>query len=93
MSTSVFGIQAGTLLSGPSRRHNESVVTVAFTPNSTFYAMSADGKWIAAFRDNRTTIHVRDLQTGRPAASFEAHTGFIGSVAIFVRQQTYPLSL
>jgi WD40 repeat protein len=72
----------GALVSGPSFQHAEGALAVAFTPNSTNSAVSPDGKWIVAHPDNThsRTVHVWDSITGQRAASFNKHTGRVGSI-------------
>jgi WD40 repeat protein len=52
-----------------------------FTSNSTPYAVSPDGRWIAAYADEKfTKVHVWASMTGQLAASLEGHTDIVTSM-------------
>ena len=68
----------GTLVSGPSQRHAEGILAVAFTPSSTLQAVSPNGKWIVARKDN--AVYVWELHTGLLSTIAE-HTGYVSSVS------------
>jgi WD40 repeat protein len=79
----VWDARTGALASGPSKRHDESTLTVEFMPHSTFScAVSPNGMWIAARKDGDFNIvQVWDSRTGRLAATFSEHTDYVYSVS------------
>ncbi|KIM87190.1 hypothetical protein PILCRDRAFT_815665 [Piloderma croceum F 1598] len=80
-NTCIWSAETGALLSGPSLQHAEGAITVAFTSNSTRYAISPDGKWIAAYADNKCTkVHVWASTTGQLATSLDVHTDIVTSM-------------
>jgi len=77
----VWNADTGALVSGPSLQHAEGALAVVFTPNSTFSAVSPDGKWIAAHADTTwRTVNVWDSKTGQLAASLDGHTDDLNSI-------------
>jgi len=77
----IWSAETGALLSGPSLRHAEGAIAVAFTSNSTRYAVSPDGRWIAAYADNKCTkVHVWASTTGQLATSLDVHTDIVTSM-------------
>ena len=77
----VWDMTTGALMSGISRRHAEGALAVVFTPNSTFTAVSPDGRWIAGFiSKNDRPFQVWDSRTGKLAATIEAHGDYVRSI-------------
>jgi WD40 repeat protein len=77
----VFDTETGALLSGPSKQHAEHTLAVAFAPNSTYCAVSPDGRWIAArVRNAHKIVRVWDSKTGLPAVTFTDHSKHVNSV-------------
>ena len=79
----VWNANTGALVAGPSLRHVEGALAVAFTPKDFYSAVSPDGRWIAArARDGSYRIvHVWDSKIGQVAASLEGHTDQIITIA------------
>src|ERR1700733_461473 len=77
----VWNADTGARVSGPSLRHAEGALTVGFTPNSSYCAVSPDGRWIAAYADNTYgTVRVWDSKSGQVVASLEGHTDHINAI-------------
>jgi WD40 repeat protein len=78
----VWDSESGALLCGPTGQHAEGALAVGFTPSSTSLAVSPDGRWIAGSpRGSKNTLQVWDSKTGILAASIDAHSKLIWSVA------------
>lgn len=55
---------------------------VLFTPNSSFSAISPDGKWIAAVpAGHRNTVQIINSKTGMVVSTFEEHTGWVQTLS------------
>jgi WD40 repeat protein len=73
----------GALMSGPSLQHTEGTLTVAFTPNSTWWwTVSPNGRWIARpSGDNGRAVRVWDSKTGLLVATLWDDTNDVWSVS------------
>ena len=77
----VWNADTGARVSGPSLRHAEGALAVAFAPKSSYYAVSPDGRWIAAYGPNTCrSVRVWHSKTGQVAASLEGHTDNICTI-------------
>ena len=77
----VWDANTGVLAFGPSLRHAESALVVAFKPGCTFHAVSPDGKWITGYKGGDCkTVQVRDVKTGLLLAALKSHTDDVVSV-------------
>jgi WD40 repeat protein len=87
ISASTFGhvcnwnTDTGVLVSGPSLRHTEGALAVVFTPNTTYSAVSPDGKWMVAVADTTWRIvNVWDSKIGKLVVSLDGHTDEVNSI-------------
>jgi len=78
---SVWNLDTGTLVAGPSKRHAEGTLITAFNANSGAgqCAVAPNGKWIA--ERNGKSIKVWDSKTGVLAATYKGHASNVRSVA------------
>jgi WD40 repeat protein len=78
----VWDADRGTVVVGPSQWHDEGALTVLFTPSSTLYALSPNGRWIERCTDSDSPeVMVCDSKTGQFSMMFQAHTRRVRSVA------------
>ena len=76
----VWDATTGALVSGPSQKHVEGVLVVAFTPNSTWSAVSPDGRWIAGLGHDDSQIQVYNLKTGQFVATMKQHSYTVNTI-------------
>jgi WD40 repeat protein len=78
----IWDANTGALTAGPSQRHGEGALAVIFTPSSTLYTLSPNGKWVERCDEAESkVIQICDLKTGAIVVTFEEHVDRIRSVA------------